>query len=337
MDVPRTHIILDGLQDPVLGQRLSVEWMAAGFANAVDISGQAAWLSMDGRPLTEEQMEGASAIARRFGLEVRDRAGAAYHAENSLETLRAQAAREWRMRSAQAVMFGLPALVLHYMAPVLAGARRDARGMFYPWVFELLLVGWATLAGAWPILWQGALSLRWLRGTADLLTSVVMLAAFVPSVVDTLMLPITGHAWFGERGPMFHAAALTVLVASLARWAVHAHAARLAGRATLMIPHFGRLIALWLVAMGISAGLAGWGPALALGLIMPPALSVGAVNRWSPGVSMALPVVAFALLLTLGPRPLGMHIAGVEVETAAGFALLMTGVFVLGWRGVDKK
>ena len=40
----RCHIILDGLQDPQLGQQLSAKWNHAGYRNVVDVAGQCAWL-----------------------------------------------------------------------------------------------------------------------------------------------------------------------------------------------------------------------------------------------------------------------------------------------------
>jgi len=51
---------------------------------------------------------------------------------------------------------------------------------------------------------------------------------------------------------------------------------------------------------------------------------------------MSFPVVSFAVLMLLGQRVFGLNIDGFEIETAAGFALIMTIVFALGWRRFEK-
>jgi hypothetical protein len=334
----RTHVILDGLQDPHLGRDLSVRWAAAGFDNAVDVAGQCAWLAArdggDGAAIDETQIRHAAAIARAYGLEIRDRAGQSFEPENDLDALRGRMVYEYKSRLATALMFGLPALALHYLGPTLAGGRGGAVDMIYPWLFELLLVGWVCLAAGWPILWQAALAAVHLRATADLLTASIIAVAFTWSAIGVVSLLWATDPWFTTepgQGPMFYAADLAVILAVSQRWLAHRAAVRIRGRAMLMIPRFSRVVGLWLCASIVVTSTGGWESGLAVALIFPPMIGLGAINRMSPGVTMLLPVCAFALVLLIGPGAMSLPVEGVRVEIAAGFALTMTLVFATGW------
>ncbi|MEE9212700.1 MAG: hypothetical protein V3U29_08610 [Phycisphaeraceae bacterium] len=330
----RTHVILDGLQDPLVGRALSARWASAAFHNAVDVAGQCAWLApkSDSDALNETDMDRAAGIARAFGLELRDRVGNTFVADNDLATLRDKLVHEYKSRFATALVFGLPALALHYLGPLLAGHPTEPRGMFYPWLFELLLVGWACIAAGWPILWQGGLALVRLRVTGDLLTSVIVIAAFVPSAVGVVSMLGAAEPWMSADGPACHAAILAIIIAVLQRWMVHRAADRLSGRAMLMLRRFGRLVRGWILASVIVGLLAGWHWGLAVALLLPPMMSLGAINALTPGWSAVLPVMAFAGLFLLAPGALHILIDGVQIETAAVFALMMTLVFAWCWR-----
>jgi len=340
----RTHVILDGLEDPGRAQELSRAWVLAGFPNAVDLSGQCAWLAKkherrsgsqegDMGPLSELQMGQAVSIARVFAVELRDRAGGTYIAENELGALRRRVQCEYRHRVAVVIMFGLPAVALHYLAPYLAGSG-DPRDMALPWLFELLLVGWACIAAGWPILWQGALSVLYLRASADLLTSVVLVTSYLPSAVGVLAVTFVEEPMFDTtlgRTPMCYATILALGLAVTQRWMMHRATPRLSGFATLMLRGFSRLVAIWLILMIFVGFAMGWRWALSIGMLLPPCLSLGSVNRWSPGWSMALPVFAFTVLLLIAPSALRLSVEGVEVEIATCFGMIMTMVFALGW------
>ncbi len=349
----RTHIILDGLQDPLAGQALSAAWAGAGFHNVVDVAGQCAWLAPgggalnendEGGVLTEGDVDRAAAIARRFGLEIRDRAGKTFQPDNDLASLHERMAYEYKSRFATAVVFVLPALAMHYAGPWLAGGATGARDMLYPWLFELLLVGWACIAAGWPILWQGVLSLVNRRGTGDLLTSLIVVAAFVPSALGVVTLIATGRTWLGASGsgvpgdgPAFHAAGVAIALAVLGRWLAYRVIANLSGKANVMLLRFGRLIVLWIAASAVVAFLMGWHWGLAFGLLLPPLASLGAINPWSPGWSAVLPVAAFSVVFLLGPGAMRVSLESVQTETAAGFALIMTLFFNAGWRRLHKQ
>lgn len=341
----RTHVIVDGLADPLLAQQLSAAWARAGFDNAVDISAQAAWLAPGGEhhadELAEADVDRAARIARAFGIELRDRVGKTFKAGNDPAALRAQMAKEYKARTAVTVMFGLPAVVLHYIAPALVGGVPDARGMLQPWLIEMLLVGWLCIAAAWPVLWQGALALRNLRATPDLLASVVIVGAFLPCATGVVLIPFRGDVWFGTPqtggGPAFHAVAMMIALVSFSRWMTHRYAQRLTGRADWMLGHLGRFIFAWLVFAGALALAGGWMTGLMIAMLMPAALSHGGINRLSPGWSIALPVVAFAVFVLMAPGALSLELRGAEVQIAAGFHLLMTCVFVFGWRALPRE
>lgn len=356
-DDDKTHVILDGLQDPLHAQQLSRLWANAGFENAVDVSGQVGWVRRKeedvsdkgaapqaaGRIITEAEVNRAAGMARAFGVELRDRAGKTFVAANDLDSLRGQMVYEYRTRLAQAVMFGLPAIVIHYLAPVLAsGGGRSAAAMAYPWLFEMALVGWALWVGGLPILWQGFTSLIHLRATFDLWVTLTVLLAFIPSVFGVVSLLWTSEPWFGAQaqtvgeksgGPLFHAAMAVMLIAIAQRWLMHRSAARLAGKAQLMMRGCGRLVSVWMVATAVVLIAYGWRDAAAMAIVLPPMLGLGAVNRWSPGWSIALPVIAFAPLPVFGPDALPMlrSAAHLRIEIAACFGVMMTVVFAVGW------
>ncbi len=334
----RTHVILDGLQDKDLAQGLSARWAAAGFDNAVDLAGQCAWLAPrddgDGAAIDETQINHAAAIARAYGLEICDRVGKSFEAENDLNALRGRMVYEYKSRLATAMMFGLPALVLHYIGPTLAGGRGGPADMIYPWLFELLLVGWVCLAAGWPILWQAALAAAHLRATVDLLTASIITIAFTWSAIGVVSLLWAADPWFTPepgRGPMFYAADLAVILAVSQRWLAHRAAAQISGRAMLMIPRHSRTVCVWLCVSIVVAIAVGWESGLAVALIFPPMIGLGAINRMSPGATMLLPVCAFAILLLIGPRAMSLPVEGIRVEIGAGFALMMTIMFAMGW------
>ena len=369
----RTHVILDGLQDPAAARDLSRRWAEAGFDNAVDVAGMAAWLGGGGvegrgsgvapdgaggtsevrtlatraprpatRPctLSEADLDRAIAIARTVGVELRDRSGVTFIAANTLEGMRERMKLEYRARLATAAVFVGPALALHYFGAVLAGGPAEPRGMLYPWLFAVLLTGWAWWSGGWPIVWRGGQGVRAERGTGGLRSTRIAAGWLGGEVAGLVGLVAGGGTWLTlERGggPMTHAAGYALLLALLQRRLAWSNIERLAGRGDVMIPSYGRLVGLWLAA----AVAVGWWQGLELGLavalLLPPMLSLGAVHRSSPGVSMALPVVGFAALLVFGPERMGVPVRGLAVEIAAGFGALMTAVFAAGWRGWDAR
>jgi hypothetical protein len=234
-------------------------------------------------------------------------------------------------------MFALPAIALHYLAPRLAVGGGDTRAMFFPWLFELLLIGWMCLAAGWPILWQGGLALLTLRGSADVLTSMIVLAAFVPSAVGVGLLLVGAEPFYGSQGPAFHVAGIAMIFALAQRWLAYRNISRLAGRATLMLLRFGTLVGAWMIVATVYWLAAGWQAALAFALLLPPLASLGAINPWSPRWTSLLPTFAFALLVLMDPAVAGFSLGNVRIEVASGFALLQTLVMAAGWRMLGMR
>ncbi len=396
----RTHVILDGLQDPLHARDLSARWAAAGLINAVDVAGQCGWVELEGErhggtearrhegegkkpesgepgsdptpdnlnpppsppppdtrhPTPESgipKLDLAANIARAYGVEIRERVGITFRPDNDLPALREQITREYRVRFAQSLIFGLPALAVHYLGPMLASGGGQAAGsMAFPWLLELILVGWAIWVAALPIVWQGVWSLIHLRPTADLFTTSIIAIAYLPSAWGVGSLLFVDQPWFGTvgmagvpgvpggseaasgGGPAFHVAIMAVMLASCQRWRMHGHIAALAQRGNYMMPRVGSLFVFWWLVMLIVWLVAGWKVMLAFGLLLPPLISSGAINRISPGWSMALPVLAFGPVFLFGPRslPLASHAASLRFEIAAGFGWMMVGVMEFGWR-----
>jgi len=345
-----TFVILDGLQDPSHARDLSARWARAGFENEVDISGQSAAIAGPAE-ITVEDVQRAAAIARAFGVELRDRAGESFKPDNDLALLRDRMKLEYRGRFAQSLVFGLPALVVHYLESILAsGGGQSASSLAFPWFLQMVLVGWAIWVAALPILWQGVWSLIHLRPTADLLTTFIISLAFVPSAYGVMSLLFTGDPWFGvavpavrghgftQGGPAFHLAIMAVMLATCQRWRMYACIESLAGRANYMMSRFALLCAIWSLVMFVLLFVQGWYAAICFGLLLPPLLSSGGINRVSPGWSMALPVLAFAPVFVLGSRvlPMATHAETMKFEIASGFGGLMVVVMMMGWRGMRR-
>jgi len=346
----RTYVILDGLQDLQLGQQLSKQWAAAGFDNGVDVAGQCAWLSPASSTqaalrgeLTEEEVDKAAAIARRYGVEIRDRAGKSFIAENDLDALRDQVTYEYKCRFATGLVYGLPALALHYFAPFLAGnTADDPRSMSFPWFFEMLLSGWVCISAAWPIIWQGAVALRFRRLTADLLSMLLIAAAFLPSAVAVLAMAFVADPWLstpatGGTGPMFHATVYLVLLAVLNRWLAHRATAATSGWADLLPRPFPLLIGCWLLGSAIVSATLGWPMGLAVGLLFSPMIGLACVNALNPGWLTVFPMVGCAFVLLAGPRMMNMSIAPYEIELAFTFGVIMALTYTVGWRRLSAQ
>ena len=351
----RTHVILDGLTDPLLGGEMSRRWAAAGFDNGVDVAGQWGWLAAGGKSqvpsvkgeepevqgpgleLTEAEVDRARSIGRAFGLELRDRVGNTFVGSIRAEPLRTALVKEYRSRLATVLMFGLPVLLLHHTGPFLAGHPDQPHAMMIPWVIELLLTGWLSIAGGWPILWQGALSLMHFRATADLLSSALILGALVPSAIGTLGMVVGIEPFFGGDGPACDVAVYVLVVAVTQRWMLHRSAARLEGLSMLMPMRIGTLIVAWLVAMALVMGLVGWSGGLAVGLLLAPMAAAAAINPWTPGFTSLLPTIGFTVLLLIDPVVAGYSVQGVHVEVAAGFALIQTVVMAAGWSRLERE
>ena len=339
----RTYVILDGLQEPQWGQALSRRWMDAGLPNSVDVAGQFAWITPSTQSkhqsLDEENATRAANIAQLFGLEIRDRIGKVFCADNNLNALQDHLCYEYKSRFATALVFGLPAIVLHYWGPFLAGGTGDWRSMIFPWMIEFLLVGWLGLAAGWPILWQGMLSLIHLRVTADLFTMTIFATGFLHSCFTAFAAPWISSPSFGQppdSNPMFIVPNLAIMIAVLQRWLVYQSIRNLRGNTMRMIPKFSMLIIAWLIACIIITLTSGLQIGLAVGLLLPPMIGLGGVNHWSPGVTLLLPVIAYTIFFLLAPTSLHLDIEAVRAEIAILFALLMTCVLALGWRDLKN-
>lgn len=123
-----------------------------------------------------------------------------------------QRLREYKYRCAQAVVFGLPVVVLQYFGAALGGPEAPR----YVVVLQALLAGWVIYVGAAGMLLEGWLRFeRCRRVGGDFLIAVAAVLAYVASLVFAAALLI------GRAGtlPFFHAPVILIAVWTGFRWA----------------------------------------------------------------------------------------------------------------------
>jgi len=335
------RVVLEGLQEPRWGMALSRQWADAGLPNRLDVAGQCAELysceegqatPVSAGRLSESDLQRAAAMARGYGVVLHDRIGRGFMAGIELAQLREHVAGQTRQRFAAALMFGLPVLALHYAAPYLAGVGGPSR-MVFPWLFATALSGWVCVAAGWPLLWNGILALVRLRPAGDALSALLLITAFGVSLRPLVILAMADVAPLAPiKAPIFHAVVFVLWTALIQRWLVQRAASRLGGRSSWMLHGHRRIVTAWCLLAACVVFTFGWHRAVGFGMLLPPALSFGAINRRAAGWSATLPVGGFAFVYLFGPDALGMDVEGAEIEIAAGFAALMTIVFAMGWR-----
>lgn len=327
------------MQDPLLGQDLSARWADAGLLNRIDVAGQSAELwRADDESINEENIQLAAGIARAYGVEIRDRIGINFQPDNDLDELQKRIAGEYRQCFAQAIMFGLPALVVHYLAPILSGGPTDdgSYKMIYPWLIEMVLVGWLLRVSAWSILWQAAMSLIHVRATGDLFTGFVIIATFVASAIGVIMSPFIDNSFVALDGTLFHVAVVTTIIVTAQRCAAHGLARQLGGHSQMMLRNYGRLIRIWLIACLLAWLLKDYRWALGFALLLPPMMSFGAIAPRG-GASAILPIFGFAVFLLIAEKPalkFDVDVNAVVIEIAFAFSVMMTLVFIAGWKRI---
>jgi cation transport ATPase len=106
-----------------------------------------------------------------------------------------QRLREYKYRFAQAIIFGLPVVVLECFGYALGG--RDAER----WVgfFQAILASWVIYVGAAGMLFEGLVRRRI---TGDLIVSLIAVSLYLISLASLLGLFVRGHLWLR---PLFFA------------------------------------------------------------------------------------------------------------------------------------
>jgi cation transport ATPase len=119
-----------------------------------------------------------------------------------------QRLREWRHRTWQAIIFGLPVLFLQWFGTSLGGPESSR------WVaiFQALLAGWVTYVVAVGLMTEGVmLLLARSKLTADLIVAALATVAYLFSAISVVGVFFTGHIWY--RPLVFH-----VIVFALGAW-----------------------------------------------------------------------------------------------------------------------
>jgi cation transport ATPase len=124
-----------------------------------------------------------------------------------------QRLREWRHRTWQSIIFGLPVLFLQWFGPALGGTE-SARWVA---IFQALLAGWVTYVVAVGLTTEGALLLMGRgRVTSDLVVSLLTIAAYVFSAISVTGVLFTGQTWY--RPLLFHIVVIMLGIWSATRW-----------------------------------------------------------------------------------------------------------------------
>ncbi len=304
----RRMLILDGLQDADVARGVSARLSGAGLDNRLDLGAQLLEVEAEA---DDPRIEG---ILAQFGL-----------------VPRVESREAWRRRLGRCCLVLIALALLGAAVEVVIAAGMVGAGWRLGHV--VLLLG-ALYAGE-PVITQALAAARALRPSGDLLTSLVMAIAAGLAVGDAA-------GWAAAEGG---AAAMPLAVAALAlamgqRWLSHRMAEHLAGRADAMLRWWHRLVGGWVAGSAVVGIVAGWPWLMALLLVLPPMLALGAINPWTPRWQMALAPLAFAVVLAgpagaLGavesrpwPHPLPPLLPGV---VAVVFQCVMVSVMALGW------
>jgi hypothetical protein len=118
---------------------------------------------------------------------------------------------EFKYRFAQAVVFGLPVVALHYFGSSLGGSPTESRR--WVGILQSLLAGWVVYVGAAGMLFEGLLLLRY-RFTGNLLIALIAILMYLFSLISVLGIFFTGEPLYTPL--LFHLA--VVLLASWSGW-----------------------------------------------------------------------------------------------------------------------
>jgi cation transport ATPase len=130
-----------------------------------------------------------------------------------------QRRREYKYRCAQAVIFGLPVLVLQWFGRSLGGSAQEVDR----WVplLQALLAGWVTFVGATGMIVEGAMSLTHAQTRAttvrvDALVGLIAALLYLFSAVSVLGIFLRAHPFYHPL--LFHWVVIILAVWSAARW-----------------------------------------------------------------------------------------------------------------------
>lgn len=306
----RFTFMLDGVGDPRVARDLTRDLHAQlGLVARADPAGM--WLEIESKtPVDEAMSDRVAEIARRHALEPRDRISTSFVSGVTAEQLRARLSHEWTSRWATGLVFLLPAVVLHYLTPVLAQGGRLIPGMI-----EASLVIWSLIAACWPIVWQGLLAARCRRFSPDLFTLTALLIPLLAGVVQVVI----------ASENVLHITAYVVVAATTQRMILWRRAARLQGSAHLMPPS-SPLLALVLLG-GLVTACFDFRGGMAMLLAMPAMIGLSSINRLMHPIGAMIPPVLMSALIGAAPLFLSdAQLAG-RVEAAFAFNVLLSLVY----------
>lgn len=314
----RFTFMLDGLGDAIVARDLTREvHETLGVVARSDPAGM--WLEIESaNPVDEALSDRVAEVTRRFGLEPRDRTSSSFVPSVTAEQLRQRMMYEWTSRWATGLVFLLPAVVLHYLTPMLAQGSRLIPGMI-----EATLVIWSLIAACWPIVWQGLLAAQSRRMTPDLFTTAGMAVSLAIGLAMVVL----------ARENTLHITSYFIIAATTQRMMIWRRATRLDGNAHLMPP------SRWLLGAVLMAGLAlacfDFSGGMAVLLAMPALISPLSINRIAHPFGAMIPAMLMCVLLGIAPAVFPRDYLSGRIEAAFGFNILLTvvyGIFLGGSR-----
>jgi cation transport ATPase len=118
---------------------------------------------------------------------------------------------EYKYRTAQAIVFGLPVLALHIVGPRLGGPDAPR----WTGLLQAILTGWIIYVGAAGMLLEGMITAA-RSSLADMLVAFVAIAVYIYSAALVIIMIFTGRTL--QLHPFFHICVLLVVAWCGWRW-----------------------------------------------------------------------------------------------------------------------
>lgn len=305
--------ILDGLGAPAFAGKITRHIKdELGLFSRCDPAGM--WLEIETQdPVTENIANAVCNVVSKFGLLPRDRVGTSFVPSVNIKQLQKRILFEWKGRWATALVFLLPALILHYATPLLSLGSR-----YIPHSLEALLVGWSIIAALWPVMYQGVLSLRYKIISPDLLGMLIIVILFIIGIIQTVM---------GANETLFHAVSYAVISISFQRMIIWRKVENLNGQYHRMISS--QYFLLFIYFLAVTALIFDYRSSISILLATPLMLSYLAINKLSTPLGTFIPILLFTIFLAISTTFIKEPLLIMQYEAAFIFNICITIIYGL--------